>query len=235
MSDPIVKRGGTRSVIGTEVSEMEVILLGDANTTVQSLSLGKFAVEGGFDGATVSVQRHFAPDWDSTSVGSLNMFLGRVGEVSIVGAEVTLNVKSMLELLNVQMPRNLYSASCSRTLYDEGCGLVAANFTVTANVTANSTRLTVNTNLSQSTGYFSLGTVEGITGLNAGIKRTVKLHSNANGVLRVAFPFPYIPSPGDHFAVKPGCDKLMATCNAKFSNLDNFRGFPFIPVPEATT
>lgn len=34
---------------------------------------------------------------------------------------------------------------------------------------------------------------------------------------------------GDVFDVVAGCDKRKETCAAKFSNLVNFRGFPFMP------
>jgi hypothetical protein len=34
---------------------------------------------------------------------------------------------------------------------------------------------------------------------------------------------------GDGFTVSPGCDKSFATCQAKFGNGPNFRGFPHMP------
>ncbi len=34
---------------------------------------------------------------------------------------------------------------------------------------------------------------------------------------------------GDTFAVTAGCDKLFSTCQAKFANGVNFRGFPHMP------
>ena len=34
---------------------------------------------------------------------------------------------------------------------------------------------------------------------------------------------------GDTFAVTAGCDKQFTTCRSRFSNADNFRGFPHIP------
>ena len=34
---------------------------------------------------------------------------------------------------------------------------------------------------------------------------------------------------GDAFTVTAGCDKLFATCQSRFSNSANFRGFPHIP------
>ena len=35
--------------------------------------------------------------------------------------------------------------------------------------------------------------------------------------------------PGDTFTVTAGCDKQFATCQAKFANAVNFRGFPHMP------
>jgi len=29
--------------------------------------------------------------------------------------------------------------------------------------------------------------------------------------------------------IYPGCDRVRATCESKFDNLDNFGGFPWIP------
>ena len=34
---------------------------------------------------------------------------------------------------------------------------------------------------------------------------------------------------GDEFTVTAGCDKQFATCQAKFANGVNFRGFPHMP------
>jgi uncharacterized phage protein (TIGR02218 family) len=237
MSDPILKRGLTRTVIGLEVSELELKLIGDANTTINSAPFTKFALDGGFDGATIEVSRHFSSAWDEPAAGNLKMFVGRVGPVTVTGSEVVISLKSMIELLDVQMPRNIYSASCSRTLYDEGCGIVAASFTAVATSLANSTRFTIHTDSNVPTGYYALGTITGNTGQNVGITRTVKkfTHEGDNeGDFVVALPFPYAPETGDTFDVKPGCDKLMTTCNSTFNNLLNFRGFPFIPAPEST-
>jgi uncharacterized phage protein (TIGR02218 family) len=36
-------------------------------------------------------------------------------------------------------------------------------------------------------------------------------------------------SAGDTFIVTPGCDKRFTTCQAKFANAVNFRGFPHMP------
>jgi uncharacterized phage protein (TIGR02218 family) len=38
---------------------------------------------------------------------------------------------------------------------------------------------------------------------------------------------------GDSFIARAGCDKRISTCNAKFANTANFRGFPNIPGQDA--
>ena len=38
-----------------------------------------------------------------------------------------------------------------------------------------------------------------------------------------------MPSVGDMILLQAGCDKLSATCQTKFGNFLNFRGFPHIP------
>lgn len=233
MTDPLIKRGTIRSVIGVEVDSLDLTLLCNSDTTVQGLPLPQFARLGGFDGARVQVDRYFSASWESAACGSLNLFTGRVGPVDITGVGVQLTVNSDLELLNIKMPRNLYMAGCIHTLYGPGCGLVAASFTVTGNTTGGSTATSINCNLAQAAGYFDLGTIRYTSGQNAGEIRTIKAHTS--GVIVPAFPFPYTPAPGDLFQAKPGCDKKYATCNSvKFSNAGNFRGYEFVPAPELT-
>ena len=40
------------------------------------------------------------------------------------------------------------------------------------------------------------------------------------------------PSTGDGFTVAFGCDHTRGTCQSRFANLANFRGFPFVPPPQ---
>jgi uncharacterized phage protein (TIGR02218 family) len=63
-----------------------------------------------------------------------------------------------------------------------------------------------------------------------GTKRSLKAY--ASGALQLFSPLPVAPAVGDTFSIFPGCDKTMATCQNKYSNVVHFRGFPFIPTPE---
>jgi uncharacterized phage protein (TIGR02218 family) len=229
---PKVKRGATRTVIGVEVDTLNLTLQVNQTKTQGGVPLAQFALNGGFDGARLKLERSFASAWGVAPAGTLTLFCGRVSDIDISGTEIAMQVKSDLELLNVQVPRNVFMASCIHSLYDSGCGLAAGAFTVTGNTTANSTKTSIHCNLTNPTGYFDLGTVRFTTGQCAGVERTVKRHTT--GVLVPSFPLPYVPAAGDLFETKPGCDKLQATCNAKFSNQGNFRGFPYIPTPESS-
>jgi uncharacterized phage protein (TIGR02218 family) len=141
-----------------------------------------------------------------------------------------MNVNSDLELLNIQMPRNLYQPGCIHTLYDSGCTLLKTNFDEFSTVAAGSTLSQINCGLAQATGYFDLGTVTFTSGPNANVVRSVK--SYTPGILILSQPLIQACNVGDAFTAFPGCDKLQATCSGKFNNLVNFKGFPFIPLPE---
>ncbi len=45
-------------------------------------------------------------------------------------------------------------------------------------------------------------------------------------------PLQSAPSAGDTFTVYYGCDHTPGTCQSKFNNLANFRGFPYVPPPQ---
>jgi uncharacterized phage protein (TIGR02218 family) len=127
------------------------------------------------------------------------------------------------------MPRNIFSPTCLHVLYDAGCALNAADFATTTTVGAASTQTIIN-NAAASQNEVQ-GTMAFTSGLNAGIRATIK--SAVNGVSwSLMYPLPNIPAPGDSIIAYFGCDHTAATCSAKFSNLVNFRGFPNVPPPD---
>jgi uncharacterized phage protein (TIGR02218 family) len=155
------------------------------------------------------------------------MFVGRVAEIDAGRSLATFSVNSHLELLNLNMPRNLYQSGCVNTLYDANCTLNQASFAVAGTLSNVTSPATFNATLSQPAGFFNLGSITFTSGANAGLSRTVKSWG-ANTINLIA-PFPVAPAIGDGFNIYPGCDKSQATCSAKFGNLKNFRGFPYVP------
>lgn len=227
---PLIKRGPIRSVIGLEVDTLELTVYPSGSDLVGARPFLQALHAGRMDGATVLLERAFMPSWGDISLGLVWLFSGRVAEQQISRTEARLQVKSDLSRLDVKLPRDIYQATCRNTLFDAGCKLVKSGFAHPATVAGGSTASVLLCGLSQTDGYFSLGTVSFGSGPNAGLSRSVKRH--VGGALTLAFPLPSPPNVGDAFVAYPGCDKRPGTCEDKFSNRANFSGEPFIPVPE---
>jgi uncharacterized phage protein (TIGR02218 family) len=165
----------------------------------------------------------------------VGLFAGRVGPSKSSRYESALTVNSDSELLNVMVPRNVYQPGCSNTLFDAACSLVKSSFaaSATASSATDATGRIFSTGLAQAASYFAQGWAVGVTGPNAGVGRTIKAF--AGGVITTIQPWPSPVAVGNTFTVYPGCDKQQATCSAKFSNLANFRGQPYVPAPETIT
>ena len=78
-------------------------------------------------------------------------------------------------------------------------------------------------------GWFAGGVLTFETGANAGASMEVKGWTQATGRIELYLPQGYAVQPGDRFRLHPGCDKRLDTCLARFMNVLNFRGEPYIP------
>ena len=83
----------------------------------------------------------------------------------------------------------------------------------------------------EANGWFDYGLLTWNTGLNAGL--SVEVKSFAGGVFMLFDAMPGVIAVGDRYSVHAGCDKRLATCKAKFANVLNFRGEPFVPGPDS--
>jgi len=227
----ILERESVRLVRGVEVDKLTLTIYANQTHTVGGLPMMQAVHSGKFDGASILLQRLFMPTPGDTSIDPLILFKGRVSETSSSRSRATLTVASDLELLNSPFPRTVYQAGCTNTLFDAACALTKTAFGVGSSILSGSTQTQLNCGLVQANGYFNLGTVSFASGPNAGITRTIK--SYTTGVLQLSYPLPYVPVIGNSFTAYPGCDKTKTMCATKFNNLANFKGFPFIPMPEA--
>jgi len=191
--------------------------------------------EGVFDGAELTYLGAYWPGGTYANpvvpTGTVKKYIGNVAEVDISRNLATFTINSYLELLNQNMPRNLYQATCVNTLFDASCTLSQSSFATSATTASGSTTSAINATLTQTAGYFNLGTVTFTSGANAGVSRTISTYTQG-GVVNLIAPLPSAPAPGDTFSIYPGCDKLQLTCGVKFNNLSNFRGMPYIPQME---
>ena len=221
--------------VGVEVDTLVFDTLPGPNATINGQSFLQAILQGVFDGAELTVSNAYWPqqNWATPIVptGTVIVFVGRVAEIDAGRTVATFNVNSHLELLNQNMPRNLYQSGCLNTLYDSACTLNSASFAVSGTALTGSTTSVINATIANATAYFDLGKITFTSGVNNGISRSVKTYIHGSpGTISLISPFPVTPANGDTFSIYPGCDKTQSTCTNKFSNLVNFRGMPFIPV-----
>jgi uncharacterized phage protein (TIGR02218 family) len=78
---------------------------------------------------------------------------------------------------------------------------------------------------------FTGGLLTFTSGANAGRAMEIKRQSGTAIELWQTMSEPV--SPGDGVTLVAGCDKQFATCQTKFANGINFRGFPYMPGNDA--
>jgi uncharacterized phage protein (TIGR02218 family) len=220
----------------TEVPEMEMQLLCGPNDMLEGRSLKAQIANGLFDGATIEMDSIVMPiNADltkplDTSLGLVLMFIGRQSTADITAASVTMKAKGDNVLMNQYAPKNVYQTGCLHTFCDPGCTLSAAAFTFGNSVGAGSTNLNIVWgSIPGNTALFNLGKITMTSGVAAGQVRSIKKSTNA-GIIP-SYAFDDTPAPGDTFKVLQGCDRTVATCTL-YSNLQHYRGFPYVPQVE---
>lgn len=150
--------------------------------------------------------------------------------IDLVGrTSATLTVASELVVLDYDMPHNLFSPTCNHTLYDSGCGVVRGTYAAAGSAGAGSTASAIM--FSGAVAQHTQGSIVFSSGANANVRATVKTVS-VGATLNLIYPLPFTPATGDSFTVYAGCDHTQSTCAQRFSNLSNFRGFPYVPPPQ---
>lgn len=187
-------------------------------------------LDGRWDNAAIEVWR---VNW-ADSAQRVMMRRGNIGEVRRGKLQFTAEVRSMAHYLNQPIGRT-YQYSCDAALGDSRCtvSIAGAPFRLTGTVaTLSGDRGFAAAALGSSEdGFFARGSVIWASGANAG--RTMDVNDFIGGYVTL-MEQPVRPMGiGDTFAIIAGCDKQFATCQAKFLNAVNFRGFPHMPGEEA--
>lgn len=218
---------------------MELTCVPQQSTQYPGLSVGilSAALNSLFDAAQVTVQTVYMPfgQYGNVSPGIETKFVGQVTQISdITRTKVVFECADYLYLLNLKVPARLIQSNCPWSFADTNCSLTAASYT-TSFTAANGTtqwQMTPASTFGHAAGYYTQGVVTCLTGTNAGLSQSVKLH-DSYGNLQLMYPWLLTPALGDTFSVIAGCDKSVTTCNRKFSNELHFGGQPFVPVPSS--
>ena len=196
---------------------------------VSGILLETDLANGRYDGATVEIWR---VNWADTTQRLL-LDIGSLGQVRRTEFAFTAEVRTLAHEFDQERGR-LYQAGCAADLGDTQCGFAVAGaaYVATSAVTGTDGRITVSAPLgSYAGGWFTGGRLSFTSGANTGASVAVKQHvsGSAGTVLTLWQPLAQPVALGDTFTVSAGCDKYFSTCQAKFANQVNFRGFPHMP------
>jgi uncharacterized phage protein (TIGR02218 family) len=227
---PLVQGLKYKASVGLEVDKQQITIAARPTDLINGSPFLNALRDGVMDGAIVRRDRVFMTALGQTPVGGVTLFHGRVSTVDMVGrTSAALTIASDLVVLDYDMPRNVFSPTCLHTLYDTGCGIVRGTYASSGTVGASSTAILIN--FSGASASHAQGSIVFTSGANANVSATVK-SVVAGAALNLIYPLPSPPATGDAFTVYAGCDHTRATCQSRFANLANFRGFPFVPPPQ---
>lgn len=188
-------------------------------------------LSGRYDGAEVC---GWLVNWADVSMRALQ-FRGSLGEITRSGGAFTAELRGLSEVLNQPQGR-IYQARCSAILGDGDCGFdlgqpgYADEQPVGAVVDARVFDFVAMTGFDDR--FFEKGRFRVLTGRAAGLVGVIKNDRLAmSGVRQVELwqALGLEPEAGDMVRLEAGCDKRADTCQLKFANFVNFRGFPSIP------
>lgn len=202
----------------------------DASGALDSTQLDAEKLRAGdFDHAAIEIWR---VNWQDVAQRVL-LRKGHLGEVTHGGTGFTAEVRGLSHLLN-QTKGRVFQFGCDANVGDARCKVNLDTTAGWVNATEANRRFTVTGLNSFAAGWFSLGTFTWTSGLNAGRREEVKLHG-PQGIIELWQAASFAVNPGDGFTIRAGCDKQFGTCRAKFSNGENFRGFPHLPGTDFVT
>jgi len=191
-------------------------------------------LDGRWDNAAVELWR---VNWADTSQRVL-LRRGAVGQIRRGRMAFFAEVRSLAHVLGQTVGRT-FQAGCDAALGDLRCGIDLENPIYKGSGIVTDLlrdRAFMASGLSGfDAGWFTSGTLTWTSGANAGRITEVLAHGLDGSIATLTLlqaPVRAVAE-GDSFIARAGCDKRIATCNAKFANTANFRGFPNIPGQDA--
>jgi uncharacterized phage protein (TIGR02218 family) len=172
--------------------------------------------------------RMFLVNYQDLGQGILKLRRGWLGEVTIRDGMYVAELRGMTQRLQMTVG-DVYAPDCSADLGDARCSIDLTALEESGAIDAVTSATVFETTLAQATGWYDGGELTWTGGANAGQTVAVRSWDAASGTLALFLPALYPMQAGDAFTIRPGCDKSFATCQAKFDNAVNFRGFPHVP------
>ncbi|MEA3034147.1 MAG: hypothetical protein QOH86_2163 [Sphingomonadales bacterium] len=191
--------------------------------TSDSISAADLAA-GRWDGAAISL---FAVDWEQPDGERIMLARGELGEVALKGSAFEAELKGPAALLDRPAVEQT-SPDCRAELGDRRCRIDLAPLTRVTRVAAIVAEDVLDVeDASEVSNAYAFGRLRWISGPNCGLSAIVLFSDGTRLTLRSPPPTP--GTAGDLVEIVEGCDKLFATCRARFANSENFRGEPHLP------
>jgi hypothetical protein len=230
----IVKGLRYKTAIGVEVDEQTIDMAYSDEILYQGfLTWPEALKQGRLDGADIRRDRYFAESWDSPWIAGIRMFAGKVSNLDKVGRmSATINVKSDLVLLNIQMPKDLWQPQCKNSWADGlGCP-VDRSLHVVQTTVGGPTPTRSFIPWTGATDDFNMGTCYIESFDNVTRVRTI-LKSDPGVGVHLIYPLDFDPTVGQDISFYPNCRRLEANCGTYNANPEEtFIGFPFVPIVE---
>lgn len=178
-------------------------------------------------GAKVEI---FLVDYKDPGVGKILLLKGFIGNLTLERGVFRGHVHSLADMLKNYSPV-IISHECTASLGDSRCKVNVADYSSSGTITEVLNNFTIkDDNQTANDGWFDYGYITFTSGANAGLTFEVRRFEAKKFILLERLP--YLPAVGDEYTAYAGCDKTAETCKSKFNNFINFRGFPFVPLPD---
>lgn len=167
------------------------------------------------------------------------IFGGKVEEVTVEGELLRAKCSSFLKVLGRKFPRMIMSPRCNYVVFTVPCGVNAAPFTSTVEISAiNGRKVTVTGSgdpfVGAGANYFALGWFETGTGDTYEIRGIEASSMEAGGeiTLKLTAPLSFVVVE-QAAVIRAGCDGSNRTCDEKFSNFRRWGGHVMVPANPA--
>lgn len=234
--DPAARR--MTNALETETDSLR----GFVGTAVQNALTSEDAFEGRWDRAEVNV---YVVNWRNPWLEPLDHRRYWMHDVTFSGEEWSCQLRGIIDQIDVLTGR-VMTKRCDAKVGDDRCGvnLNVPEFSVTgATVLAisglsggDNPRLKFKSNITGfESGWFRYGVLRWVSGENAiyGLnEHDVRIHtdSGTGATIQLWLETPRDIAVNDMFDITAGCDhSLHRHCIKKFGNVENFRGFPYLP------
>lgn len=170
----------------------------------------------------LTVKRYHAGDGNVAVI-----WMGRVVNAEWSGSQATINCEPVSSSFARPGLRRMYQRACPHVLYSTACGVSKISKKVTGNADGVSgVTVSISECSAYAAGYFAGGFIEWTNSGGNTERRFITDHTGAALTLSLAASGLAV---GMEVNVYPGCDHTLSTCKTKFSNLNNYGGFPHIP------